>query len=72
MGSRAYRACVLSYCNCIRLCAALRNIARRAPVHGILQARILHWAACPSPGDLSNPGTEAASVTSLALAGGLF
>ena len=27
-------------------------------VHGILQARILEWVACPSPGDLPNPGIE--------------
>ena len=24
-------------------------------VHGILQARVLEWAAFPSPGDLPNP-----------------
>ena len=31
-------------------------------VHGILQARILEWAATfPSPGDLFNPGTEPVS-----------
>ena len=27
-------------------------------VHGILQARILQWVACPPPGDLLNPGIE--------------
>ena len=27
-------------------------------VHGILQARILGWAAFPSPGDLPNPGIK--------------
>ena len=27
-------------------------------VHGILQARILEWAAFPSSGDLLNPGIE--------------
>ena len=27
-------------------------------VHGILQARILEWAAFPSPGDLPNPGSN--------------
>ena len=30
-------------------------------VHGILQARILEWVACPTPGDLPNPGIEPAS-----------
>ena len=27
-------------------------------VHGILQARILMWAAIPSPGDLPDPGIK--------------
>ena len=30
-------------------------------VHGILQARILQWVACPPPGDLLNPGIESPS-----------
>ena len=30
-------------------------------VHGILQARILEWLPFPSPGDLTEPGTEPAS-----------
>ena len=37
-------------------------------VHGILQARILEWAAFPSPGDLLNPGIERVSR----IAGGFF
>ena len=41
-------------------------------VHGILQARILEWAAGPPPGDLPYPGIEPASLRSAALAGGLF
>ena len=41
-------------------------------VHGILQARILEWAASPPPGDLPYPGIEPASLRSAALAGGLF
>ena len=41
---------------------------------GILQARTLPWVAmpCPSPGGLPSPGIELASITSPALAGGLF
>ena len=31
-------------------------------VHGILQARILEWAAIPLPGDLPNPGIESRSL----------
>ena len=30
-------------------------------VHGILQARIVEWAAIPPPGDLSNLGAETTS-----------
>ena len=29
--------------------------------HGLLQARILEWAAIPFSGDLSDPGTEPGS-----------
>ena len=38
-------------------------------VRGISQARILQWAAVPSPGDFPDPGIEPGSP---ALAGGLF
>ena len=31
-------------------------------VHGILQARILEWVACPPPGDLPNTGIEPRSL----------
>ena len=30
-------------------------------VHGILQARILEWVPCPSPGDLPDPGIKLGS-----------
>ena len=36
---------------------------------GILQAKILEWVSCLPPGDLPNPGTESASLTSPAFAG---
>ena len=72
MGSCAYHACMLSCFDCIRLCATLWTIARQAPVHGTLEARLLQWVACPSPGDLPNPGTKPTSLTSLALAGEFF
>ena len=41
-------------------------------VHGILQARILEWVACPPPGDLPNPGIEPMSLMAPALAGRFF
>ena len=40
-------------CNYSTLCNPMDYIG-----HGILQARILEWVTFPSPGDLSNPGTE--------------
>ena len=39
-------------------------------VHVILQERILEWVACPSPGDLSDPGIKSMSLMSSALASG--
>ena len=41
-------------------------------VHGIFQARILEWIACPPPGDRPDPGIKPPSLTSLALASGFF
>ena len=41
-------------------------------VHGILQAEKDIWLPLLSPGDLPNPGTEPASLMSLALAGRFF
>ena len=35
--------CVLGHFRCVRLCATLLIVAHQAPVHGILQARILEW-----------------------------
>ena len=39
--------------SCLTLCHPMDYT-----VHGILQARILEWAAIPSPGDLPNPGIK--------------
>ena len=41
-------------------------------VHGILQARMLEWVACPPPGDLPHSGKEPTSLTSPALPGRFF
>ena len=41
-------------------------------VHGILQARILEWAAMPLPGDLPDPDIEPTSLVSPSLAGRFF
>ena len=41
-------------------------------VPAILQARILEWLLCLSPGDLPDPGIEPLSLMSPALAGRFF
>ena len=49
-------------CLVTQLCPSLCDPMDRSPpgssVHGILQARILEWVACPPPGDLPNTGIE--------------
>ena len=47
----------------VRLFATPRTVACLAPIHGILQARILEWVAMPSSGDLLDPGIEPVSPT---------
>ena len=58
--------------SCLTLCNALDYSLPGSPIHGILQARILEWAAVPPPGYLPNPGIELTSVTFPVLAGGFF
>ena len=44
--------------SCLILCDPMDCSLSGSSVHGILQARILEWVACPAPGDLPNPGIE--------------
>ena len=62
-------ACELCPFRHVRLCVPMDCSPPGSSVPGILQARILEWAAISSPGDPPNPGTE---LTSPALAGGFF
>ena len=39
---------MLSHSSHIRFCATVRTVVRQAPLHGILQARILKWVTMPS------------------------
>ena len=57
---------------CPTLCDPMNWSPPGSSIHGILQARILEWVACPPPGDLPDPGIKPASLMSPALAGGLF
>ena len=61
-----------SFQSCLTLCNPMDCSLPGSSVHGILQARILEWAAMPPPGDLSNPGSEPTSFTSPAFAGRFF
>ena len=41
--------------SCLTLCDPLDCSLLGSSFHGVLQARILEWVACPPPGDLPNP-----------------
>ena len=58
--------------SCLTLCDPMDCSPTGSSVHRILQARILEWVVFPTPGDVLYPGTEPASLMSLALAGGFF
>ena len=64
--------CAKSLQSCPTLCNPMDCSLPGSSVHGILQARILQWVACPPPGDLPDPGIEPVSLPSPALAGGFF
>ena len=44
--------------SCLTLCDPMDCSPPDSSVHGILQARILEWVACPPPGDLPDPRME--------------
>ena len=60
-------ASILCVCVCLvtqlypTLCKPMDSGPPGSSVHGILQARILQWVACSSPGDLPNPGIKPGS-----------
>ena len=58
---------VLSRLSYPTLCNPMDCSLPGSPVHGILQARILERAACPSPGDLSDLGIKPTSPPAPAL-----
>ena len=57
---------------CLTLCDPMDGSSPDFSVHGILQARNWSRLPCPPLGDLPDPGTEPASLSSLALAGRFF
>ena len=70
------RQSVYMHAKLLQLCLTLRgpmdSSLPGSSIHGILQARILEWVACPPPGDLPNPGIKPMSLISPALAGRFF
>ena len=52
---------MLSHFSRVRLFATPWTVVHQAPVHGILQTRILEWFACPPPGDLPDSGVKPGS-----------
>ena len=59
------RVHAVSLQSCLTLCEATDCSPPSSAVHGILQARILEWVACPPPRDLPDPGIEPESPMSL-------
>ena len=57
---------------CLTLCDPMDSSPPGSPDHEILQARILEWVACPSPGDLPNPAIKPVSIMTPALTGEFF
>ena len=49
--------------NCLTLCDPMDYSPPGSSVHGILQARIMEWAAIPFSGDLPDPGIKPRSPT---------
>ena len=54
--------CAKSFQSCPALCNPMGCSLPGSSVHGILQTRILEWAAISFSRDLSHPGTEPASL----------
>ena len=65
--------CVLSHFSHVQLFVTLWAVAHQAPLsQGFSRQEYWSGLPCPPPGDLPHPGTESASLTSPALAGGFF
>ena len=64
---------MLSHFSHVQLFATLWTVVLQAPLSMEFSMQE-HWSRlpCPPPGNLPDPGTESASLMSLALAGGFF
>ena len=68
----SYKVNALSHFGHVRFFATLCTIACQAPPSMRFSRKELIGLPCPPPGDLPDPGTKPASLTSPALAGGFF
>ena len=59
--------CAKLFQSCLSLCHPLDCSPPGPSVHGILQARMLEWAAVPPPGELPDPGIEPVTPAAPAL-----
>ena len=65
--------CALSYYSCFQLCVMPWTVAHEAPLSvGFSGQEYWSGLPCPPLGDLPDPGTKPASLTSLASAGWFF
>ena len=69
-----WKACVHArlFQSHLTFCNPVEHSPPGSSVHGILQARILEWVACPPPGDLLDPGIKLMSLMFPTLAGSFF
>ena len=65
-------ACRLIHFSCVQLFVTLWAVTHQAPLHGILQAKILERVAMPSFRGSFGPGIKPISLMSPALAGRFF
>jgi len=68
MKNTGVHACLVAE-SCPTLCDPVDYSPPGSSVHGIFQGRILEQVACPTPGDLTDPGIEPVSVASPTLVG---
>ena len=61
-----------SFQSCLTLCNSVDCSLPGSSIHGILQGRILEWAAISFSRDLPDPGIEPSTLTPPVLVGGFF
>ena len=65
--------CMLSHFSSVWLFASLWNVAHQVPLSmGFSRQEYWSGSSCPPPRHLPHPGTEPASLMSIAFAGGFF